>query len=875
MQHLTPEPTRAKISSHLLTLVRKDLIGPDNSAFAGDDAFRFRNMVVRDAAYGAMPKQARADLHERYGEWLERTTQHSPEYDPIVAHHFEQARRYLAELGPLDAHARALGDRAAELYAASAERAFDRGEVRAAAALLERSVASSAQEDERRHARLVQLGAAVRDSGDLTRAEELLREALTSGEASTVAHARLELTLTKILKDPEGKAEEALRVAEELIRTFEAAHDEIGLSKAWRLLAFRHWVLAEAGGAEIALEHALEHARKSGRRGDELEFLGGIPFAVRYGPLPLDEAATRIHACREEAGDSLTVELSVEGALAGIAAARGRFDEARTRAARAQELYAELGRDLDAAVASQTGGYIERQAGDLAAAEAILRDGCERLQAFGERGGFATTALMLGDVLYARGALEEAEAWGDAGAEAASSDDVAAQAQTRALRAKLAARQGEHERAEALGAEAVELLLTTDFLESQADALTDLADVYELAGRADDAAAALRRALELYDRKGVSVSADECARSSPRSRPSDYGAVAVVVTVVVTVAVESTVVVATLTLVEIDGVVEPVEPVGPFETFTRTAAPRATCCPLAGSWAITVPAASGAATLITRALNPAFASAAVAFWSESPRSAGTATRFEPFDTRSSTSVPCAACWPAAGCWETTTPAALSDATSCVRTFRCSESASCFAAVSFSPASCGIFACERPLETTIAMKEFFSSLAPALGAWSSTVPGAVDATRAIGLTRKFRAAAASSACCRFSPTRSGTRRVVVPLSRCVSQRTRKRIASAPSSPASTHGQTSPRGGASSTTTRRPGGYGPSVVSTNVSSSGPAGGGGGCATRATFRGATCANLRCDRDGATRTRGLRLPKATLYQAELRPASESVGRR
>ena len=508
VQHLTPETGRQQVSAHLLTLVRKDLVAPHSSAFGGDDAFRFRNLVVRDAAYTAMPKQARAELHERFADWLARRTQNAPEYDPIVAHHVEQAYRYRAELGPVDERARALSNHAADLYSRAGERALDRGDVRAGADSLDRAVELFAEEDARRIHALVQLGAAVRDCGDLARAEDLLRRATRTTEASVAAHARIELLLTQMVLDPEGKTEEAKHVGDELIPAFEAAGDHAGLSRAWRLRALRHWVLAEAGGAETALERGLAHARASGRHADAIECLSGIPFAVRYGPLPLDEAEARIHACREQGGDSLTVELAAEGALAGIAAARGRFDEARIRAARARELCAELGHELDAAAAAQTDGYIERQAGDLAAAAAILRDGCERLQAFGERGVLATTALMLGDVLYAHGERREAEKWSDLGVDAAGSDDVATQALGNALRAKLAARRADHARAQALAVAAVELIGRTDFLEIQGDVLTDAAEVHELAGRADDAGRALRAALDLYERKGVAVSAE-------------------------------------------------------------------------------------------------------------------------------------------------------------------------------------------------------------------------------------------------------------------------------------------------------------------------------------------------------------------------------
>ena len=42
----------------LMSLVRRDLIRPDRSMLAGEDAFRFRHQLIRDAAYDAAPKAA-------------------------------------------------------------------------------------------------------------------------------------------------------------------------------------------------------------------------------------------------------------------------------------------------------------------------------------------------------------------------------------------------------------------------------------------------------------------------------------------------------------------------------------------------------------------------------------------------------------------------------------------------------------------------------------------------------------------------------------------------------------------------------------------------------------------------------------------------
>src|SRR4029079_15625704 len=88
---LSPERLRANVPSRLLALARKELIRPDRAAFAGEDAFRFRHLLIRDAAYQAMPKEQRAELHERFADWLEEAAKERlAEYEEILAHHLEQ-----------------------------------------------------------------------------------------------------------------------------------------------------------------------------------------------------------------------------------------------------------------------------------------------------------------------------------------------------------------------------------------------------------------------------------------------------------------------------------------------------------------------------------------------------------------------------------------------------------------------------------------------------------------------------------------------------------------------------------------------------------------------------------------------------------------
>ena len=101
VQELAADEGRDDIPAHLLTLVRKDVIRPDQATFADDDAFRFRHLLIRDAAYDALPKETRAELHERFADWLER---HAAlvEQDEIVGYHLERAHRNRVELDSAD-----------------------------------------------------------------------------------------------------------------------------------------------------------------------------------------------------------------------------------------------------------------------------------------------------------------------------------------------------------------------------------------------------------------------------------------------------------------------------------------------------------------------------------------------------------------------------------------------------------------------------------------------------------------------------------------------------------------------------------------------------------------------------------------------------
>src|SRR5262249_11045843 len=110
VQALAPE--EQQVAKRLTALVRKELVRPDKAQLPGEDAYRFRHLLIRDAAYDALPKASRADLHERFADWLEVRGADLVELDEILGYHLEQAHRYRVELGSLEPSMLELGRRA-------------------------------------------------------------------------------------------------------------------------------------------------------------------------------------------------------------------------------------------------------------------------------------------------------------------------------------------------------------------------------------------------------------------------------------------------------------------------------------------------------------------------------------------------------------------------------------------------------------------------------------------------------------------------------------------------------------------------------------------------------------------------------------------
>jgi class 3 adenylate cyclase/tetratricopeptide (TPR) repeat protein len=495
VQALAPE--EGQVVSRLTSLVRKELVRPDKPQVPGEDAFRFRHLLVRDAAYDALPKAIRADLHERFARWLEEHGARIPELDEILGHHLEQVIRYRRELGlePKERTAVAAHRR----LAAAGRRAAARGDAHAAIKLLERAAALAG--DELDLAVEIDLVEALTLGG---RGDDALLRAASAGERAATAGDRVGELCYRIqegrlltFRDPEGATDLVERLARSALPEFEAAGNDLALYVAYNALGQVANMHAKADAGLEAYEQAAVHAERSGLPYD---FLGWRALFRVEGTTPITDALDWLDELAAAGTDALIVRRHRAKLLAML----GRFDEAleildKTRA----EL---IDRGERAQLAAQQGFEaveIKLLACDNEGAAEVGQEACEVLEELGERSRLSSAAGLVARALCAAGRFDEAEHWAARAAELGASDDAFTQWLWRQARARVLARRGEHDEAERLARQAVAIAVATSFIVGQADTYADLGEVLWLAGREAEAVAAFTQALERYERKGV------------------------------------------------------------------------------------------------------------------------------------------------------------------------------------------------------------------------------------------------------------------------------------------------------------------------------------------------------------------------------------
>ena len=118
-----------QVEAHLHALERREMLRRERrSSVAADTEYAFRHVLMRDVAYGQIPRVQRADKHQRAAAWIESLSADRGDVSDMLAHHYARALEYARDAGQpteeLELRARMAlrdaGDRAIALNSLSA-----------------------------------------------------------------------------------------------------------------------------------------------------------------------------------------------------------------------------------------------------------------------------------------------------------------------------------------------------------------------------------------------------------------------------------------------------------------------------------------------------------------------------------------------------------------------------------------------------------------------------------------------------------------------------------------------------------------------------------------------------------------------------------
>jgi class 3 adenylate cyclase/tetratricopeptide (TPR) repeat protein len=516
VRELAPAPIQPQVAVDLMVLAHKQLVRDEPSAVPDVRAFRFAHILVRDAAYQRLLKRTRAQLHEAWAGWLERVTvTRALEFEELIGYHLEQATRYLDELGPRDEKGERLALQAFDKLASAGAKASGRGDMPAAANLLERAIALRPASDPKAIELAVDLAEALREMGEFERARVVVDKAVAA--AAPVGDERLStsLRLVQLLVErsaaPAGWAEIAQREAERAIEVFERVGDHVGSARAYRILGTIHGIACRYGAAQEAVQKAVDHARLSNDTRQVTRSLPSLALCALQSPQPVADAIALGERLVDDTSVDRRAQAGVLYVLAPLYAMHGDFERARAQYRRARKTLEDLGDRRQVAFTALFIARVELLGGDPAAADAALRPIYEVFHRAGERNFVPTAAAILAEAAHLTGRDDEALELARISEELASKSDVESQYRWRCARARVFAARGRPGEARELANAALQIVLGTDSPVFQAEVYAVLGEVLYRAGDRDGSGNALRRAAELYARKGDVTSLDRLA----------------------------------------------------------------------------------------------------------------------------------------------------------------------------------------------------------------------------------------------------------------------------------------------------------------------------------------------------------------------------
>ncbi|MGZ8694813.1 MAG: ATP-binding protein, partial [Gaiellaceae bacterium] len=509
----------------LLTLAQRDFVEPDTPRMPDEDRWAFRHALVRDEAYASLPKRRRAALHERAAEIVAGLAAgRGLDVDELVGYHLDAAYRSLAEVDPAAPELDPLAAEAGARLGAAGRRAYGELDIQSAARLLARAAELLPPGNAQRLAFTPHLVDALCWADRRDEAIRVLDESDAAADpADEHVKARLVVARCNVSmwggtpRDP-GEVLDDLRGAMSVLA--EAGDDE--MLAAAHLVGFHASERVRGLGDAYTmgapnLQDAVRHAREAGARSAESAAISWLCVILRRGPWPIDEAMETVQSALDDPPTRFA-RGSALGGLACLRAMEGRFDEARALAAESHAVFEDAALPQMSSADLIQVADVEIIAGDLEAAEPILRRAIDRTGAVSDVFSMANAAWRLALVLVGQGRDDEAELYVERAGEADAG--VVVKMWRQVIQATIEARRGNAERAAALLAEAEEPMLEAR-IGLTADLCVQAAEAAALAGLTAKAVAYLERAAAVAGPLGYTVTE---TRARERLAELDYAA---------------------------------------------------------------------------------------------------------------------------------------------------------------------------------------------------------------------------------------------------------------------------------------------------------------------------------------------------------------
>jgi class 3 adenylate cyclase/tetratricopeptide (TPR) repeat protein len=470
-------------------LHRREIVLPETrSSISGQDAFKFKHVLIREVAYGGLSKAARAGYHQRFAEWLRKHA--GEELLEVRAYHLDHATALLAELD--GSPPPKLATEAAVALEEAGRRALAREANATARKLLVRAV-----ELEPTLERRFQAARAAWRMSEFPvvspEMQEVLRLAREAGDRDLEARALVALAEVSIFR--EGDVSRGEELAREALEAAERDESKIFALEVLNTVAWWRGRLSEGEGYA---QEQLEIARRLERADLESEAL--LSLAGIYTSRQEDDRAEplieRAKTLAEESG-SLTARAHAYMQSGELYGWRRRDEEALEEYERARELFAEVGAATYLAKAMLRIASTIRRAGDLEEAEKLAREGIRILKPLEDRGTLCEVQRFLAEVLLDQGRLDEAELYALKAVETVGPQDVSSQASTKTSLALVRATQGRDEEAEALLRDSIEILERSEYSRFLSDPLEAMIQFLEQRDRFEETAAFEHRLEEL------------------------------------------------------------------------------------------------------------------------------------------------------------------------------------------------------------------------------------------------------------------------------------------------------------------------------------------------------------------------------------------